>query len=90
MKMSQCLLLLMAGLLVGLFIGGNVAGPSANAQGIPNAVSAPRYQISAWAFAGNPSRPTPEHGCYVVDTMTGELWQATGEGRPQKVSEKLK
>jgi hypothetical protein len=84
MKTSQCLLLLMAGLLVGLFIGGSATGPNANAQAIPNAVPAPRYQISTWGFAAS------EPGCYIVDTMTGELWRATGHGQPKKISEKLK
>jgi hypothetical protein len=56
---------------------------------IPNAVPTPRYQISAWAFAGNPARAAPERGCYILDTMTGELWHASANGKPVKVAEKL-
>jgi hypothetical protein len=90
MKTSQCLLLLVAGLVVGLFIGGSGTGPNANAQGISNAVTSPRYQISAWAITNNPSRASAERGCYILDTVTGEVWHAGVDGKPLKVTEKLK
>ena len=85
MKTSQCVLLLGAGLIVGLCLGGNIMGPAANAQGIPNAVATPRFQISAWGTGNGGS------GCYIVDTVTGEVWRAgiIGNEKPQKTSEKL-
>ncbi len=86
MKTSQAVLLLVAGLIVGLCLGGSGTGPNANAQGIPNAVpsSSPRFQISSW---GN---GTGAYGCHIMDTITGELWQSTGNAKPVKTSEKLK
>lgn len=92
MKTSQCVLLLVAGLIIGFCAGGNVTGPTANAQGIPNAVasSSPRFQIAVWAYPGNPSRPDAKHGCYISDTVTGELWYANLDGKPVKISEKLR
>ena len=97
MKTSQCLCLLVAGLFVGLCVS-NATGPNADAQGIPNAVPAQRFQISAWGM-GYPQPPgnTPgsgigrgERGCYIVDTVTGELWHAAADGPPKKISEKLR
>lgn len=74
-------------LLVGIYVGS--MRPVADAQTIPNAVSSPRYQISALAYAGNPSQPTPKEGYYILDTITGELWQSDSSGKPAKVSSKL-
>jgi hypothetical protein len=89
MKTSQTVWLLLAGLIAGLSVGGNITGPTANAQGIPNAVATPRFQISAWAshIAGN---GTGNHGCYIADTVTGELWLAAADGKVTKISEKQK
>ena len=85
MKASQSVVLLLAGLIVGLCVGGNITGPSANAQGIPNAVapSVPRFQITSWTSG------TGTHGCYIIDTTTGQLWSCDGSGRPAKISDKL-
>jgi hypothetical protein len=61
MKTSHKLACFAAVALLG-FVLGRIDVPSAQAQvAAPNA--APRYQVSAWALAGNPSRPNPEHGC---------------------------
>jgi esterase/lipase len=84
MQTTQALLCCAAVLLLGGYVGS-----SSSAQGIPNAVPAPRYQISAWAFAGHPSRVAPERGCYILDTVTGELWHSGADGKPVKISEKL-
>ena len=43
-----------------------------------------RYQISAYAGV------TPggvHHGCYIVDTTTGQVWHAPAGGAIEKVSE---
>jgi len=84
MKITQFFLGCAAVLLLGVCVGG-----FSSAQGIPNAVPTPRYQISAWAFAGNPSHPAPERGCYILDTVTGELWHSGADGKPVRISEKL-
>ena len=83
MKTSQCVLLLVAGLVVGLCVGGIATGPIAHAQVTPIPASVQRFQIAAW------SSGTGSYGCYITDTMTGQLWQSTGSGRPVKISEKL-
>jgi hypothetical protein len=49
--------------------------------------SNPRFQISAWGFAG---QGTSGHGAYVVDTTTGELWVVSEGGMQRKLVEKLK
>jgi hypothetical protein len=49
----------------------------------------PRYQISAWAYAGNPSNPSPKHGYYIVDTVTGGVWLSDTNDKPVAVSTKL-
>jgi hypothetical protein len=76
---------------------------SALAQGEKGAAAqpnSPRFQIFAWAYAGsvpgsgtgsNPTAPAKAaHGCYIVDTVTGELWHAAADGQPKKISEKLR
>jgi hypothetical protein len=88
MKTPPSLACFAAVLLLSLYFG-SANGRKADAQAIPNAVATPRYQISAWAFAGNPSSPTPKHGYYIVDTVTGELWESDANDRPIKVSSKL-
>ena len=88
MKTSQCVVLLVVGLIVGFCVSGNATGPNANAQGIPIAVPTPRFQVSAWAIGAGPGF-LGNHGCYIVDTVSGELWQTTASGKPLKVSDKL-
>jgi hypothetical protein len=46
----------------------------------------PRFQVSAWAFG---TQNSSSHGCYIVDTQTGELWLYHGK-TPEKVSGPLK
>jgi len=48
----------------------------------------PRYQLSAWAFGSDAGKG--ERGCYIIDTLTGELWVAHADGVPKRISEKLK
>jgi hypothetical protein len=95
MKSSHWGLVLLAfGLVVGMLVGGGVMDRSALAQGEKGAAAQPqtaRFQISAWSYAGNPSIRFPsERGCYIVDTVTGELWHAAADGQPKKISEKLR
>ena len=44
-----------------------------------------RYQISAYVYGGP---RTSGHGCYIVDTWTGELWISQG-GALKKLSEAI-
>jgi hypothetical protein len=78
MKTNPALACCTALLLAGAYVGSNYS------RAIPNAVPTPRYQI-----AGNPSRAMPDRGCYILDTVTGELWHSTANSKPVKVSEKL-
>ena len=50
--------------------------------------STQRYQISAWA-SGN-ENVHKVHGCYIIDTLSGELWLTKDGGAPKKLAEKLK
>ena len=43
------------------------------------------YQVSA--FAGQAQNGDMGHGCYTIDTDTGEVWMSLAGGVPQKVSE---
>ncbi len=55
------------------------------AQSAPGG-TAGRYQISAYAGT------TPGglgHGCYLVDTATGQVWHSRYGGTAEKVSDKL-
>ncbi len=89
------LVLLGVGLVVGVLVGSGVMDRSAMAQGEKGAAAgpnSPRFQISAWgnAVAAQAGPPKVERGCYIVDTVTGELWYAAADGQPKKISEKLR
>ena len=97
--------MLAVGLVVGMLVGGGVMDRSALAQGEKGAAAqpnSPRFQISAWGYAGSPTQTGPggavsggpaapaARGCYIVDTVTGELWHAANDEKPKKISEKLR
>jgi hypothetical protein len=46
-----------------------------------------RYQISAYAGPGGGG--SVHHGCYIVDTATGEVWHTRTGGTAEKVSGRL-
>jgi hypothetical protein len=62
MKTMHGVSLAVAGMVVGFCVAN--MRPTASAETIPKVVSTPRYQVSAWAYAGNPANPTPLLGCY--------------------------
>jgi hypothetical protein len=73
------------GVVLGVAVAGFLAGPRVDAQ--PPAAGPPRYQVSAY---GGPVGGSLLHGCYIVDTVTGETWQAQAGHQPQKVADKLR
>ena len=93
MKSSHwAVVLLLLGLVVGFAVGGGVMERKAMAQGEEGAVAqpqTPRFQISAY---GAGSGATTTRGCYIVDTVTGELWHVAVDGSggiPKKIGQKL-
>ena len=79
---------LAAAFLVGSLSQGPVSAQQDPGQpGPPRGPRPPRYQISAFA------EQTPQgvfHGCYTVDTATGELWVTSGDQPAKRVSEPLR
>ena len=92
MKSSYAGLFLLAiGLMIGFLVGAGAMERNANAQAVPIRQLPSRFQISAWGMGygtGN-GFGKGERGCYIVDTVTGELWHAPADGKPNKISEKL-
>lgn len=78
---------ILATLAVGYVLG--TSQDTAVAQTPAGTIPAPRYQISAWAYAGNSASPSPKHGYYIVDTITGAVWQSDTNDKPIAVSTKL-
>jgi hypothetical protein len=58
---------------------------SAQALGAPGSVG--RYQISA--YAGPAGGGGVHHGCYIIDTATGQVWHTQSGGTAEKVSSNL-
>ena len=59
--------------------------------GHPIGPPAARFLITAWSYgAVEFANRRPERGCYIMDTVTGELWHAAADGQPKKISEKLR
>lgn len=76
---------LLVGLLLGVVVGQNWDS-FANAQAPAAAKSVLRYQISA--YAGTTSGAV-HHGCYIVDTTTGQVWHTRAGGTAEQVSGSL-
>jgi len=86
-------LLLLLGLVFGYVVGGGNLERTARGQAAtPGPVAAtsplpfPRYMIQAWAYG---QHPNGAHGCYVVDTATGELWHASMSNPPVKLANEM-
>ena len=81
--------LLACGLTLGLLLAG---GFEKRAEAQPPPPQAPRYQISAWGmgYASGNGFGKGERGCYIVDTVTGELWHAPADGKPTRLSAPLR
>ena len=88
------------GFLAGLFLGvvaavllpGRYITPPAMAQAQPQqppAAATQRYQVSAWAHPGafgptGGSQPA-EHGAYIIDSLTGEVFLIEGSRAPKAI-----
>lgn len=84
MKFASGVIVLAVGVLAGLWAGSSA--PQAAAQAAPEPQA--RYQVSA--YAAQQGAGTFGHGCYILDTTTGELWHARSGGKTEKVSEKMR
>jgi hypothetical protein len=84
--------------LAAAFLAGNLSQTPVAAQrdpqpggpgggGGPGGPRPPRFQISAY---GGKSPQGEFHGCYTVDTATGELWVTAGGQPAKRVSEPLR
>ena len=94
MKSIRCgLVWVVLGIIIGFLLSGALIEKGAVAQtdrlAAPPAGS-PRFQISAWAVPiGSEYAARAEQGCYIVNTATGELWLAIGDGSPKRISDRL-
>jgi len=50
----------------------------------PPPTATPRYQISTLAHSGGPGE-NAGHGAYILDVLSGEVWQIEGNRRPRGV-----
>ena len=72
------LVALVIGLVLGTAVFTNHVVAQSETPKVPN-----RYQISAYA---GPTRDGFGHGCYILDTQTGQIWHARVGGEAEKVS----
>ena len=83
--------LLLVGLFLGCLLNSGALERRATAQAPVPVGNAPRYQISAWGMgAGTGISQRMERGCYIVDTMTGELWHVAADGAAKKLANNMK
>jgi hypothetical protein len=85
MKSTSGIAMALLGAVLGVAATAELGDRRADAQ--PPAAGPPRYQVSAYA---GPSGQGFGHGCYIIDTVTGELWKAQLGQQPQKVGEKIR
>ena len=72
-----------------LIVLGAVVAVMVNSQSAAQVVggnASGRYQIAAW---GGATQNGPHHGCYILDTQTGQVWHTSAESGIRKVSDKL-
>jgi hypothetical protein len=85
MKKNLWPALVIAGLAVGFVVGGGNVGKVARGQTPQDDAAGAipfRFQLHAWAHG---SDNQGRHGCYILDTATGELWHSNMAGRPKKI-----
>ena len=69
--------------LCGVALGALLASLAPAVAQPERAAPPPRLQVSA--FAGQAVNGDMVHGCYTIDTTTGETWMSLAGGVPQKV-----
>jgi hypothetical protein len=91
MKPASAIALVLLAIVLGGAVASGLAGREAHAQAQQpvqiNPVDPARFQISAYA---GPTKDGHGHGCYIIDTSTGEVWHALYGGQLEKVSGKVR
>ena len=64
----------------------NIASSRQAVAQVGTPTTAARFEISAYA---GPDGKSVSHGAYVIDTMTGKVWQVRAGGEPLVVAGKL-
>ncbi|RIK82530.1 MAG: hypothetical protein DCC67_07070 [Planctomycetota bacterium] len=85
MKFSSAVAFAFVGIVLGALASPYAAAPRAQTLETAPAAEA-RFQISAYA---GPSGEGFGHGCYLVDTTTGELWHARFGGKVEKIADAI-
>ena len=79
MKSSHwSVVLLSLGLLMGFVVGSGGLERQTLAQAPAPGGTVGRYQVSAWGHGNQVGAGS--RGCYIVDTVTGELWHVAQDG----------
>ncbi len=86
MKITSGIALTLLGVLLGALMTSGLGVRQADAQQAAQAAPS-RFQVSAYA---GPTKEGFGHGCYIIDSATGELWHAHYGGKLEKVSDKIR
>ena len=84
--------LLFVGVAVGFVAGGGSINRAANGQAIggngefDSVNTEPRFQMATWAASTGPGS---QHGCYILNTITGELWHASNGEAPIRLADEM-
>ncbi|MDZ4687779.1 MAG: hypothetical protein SH850_22125 [Planctomycetaceae bacterium] len=84
--------LVLAGTVLGAVLTASVGQPVAAQVATataPNVVSFNPGTFQVSSYAAQQGAGTFGHGCYVINTTTGELWHARSGGKTEKVSARL-
>ncbi len=84
--------LLFVGVAIGFVAGGGSINSAANGQAVggngefDSVPPEPRFQMATWATS---TAPSSQHGCYILDTITGELWNVNGGEAPIRLADEM-
>jgi hypothetical protein len=88
LSFNRCTVATLFALLLIVIAVGHGWNNAAVAQAPAAAGSVLRYQISA--YAGQTAGGGVHHGCYIVDTTTGQVWHTRAGGATEKVPTELR